>query len=146
MYFLDTDREDFEIRLGLNMPTYLSDGNLYPAYKILNDSKNGLLNVLTGYLNVSTSHLNSLPTRLMNQTARKPNGRKIRPQPTSSGKRALPTKFLTKYSLKKLAIKKEMVKKKALKRSNLLAVDPQRKYSKRQLKPSVVDSRDGKKL
>ena len=34
MYFLDTDREDFEIRLGLNMPTYLSDGNLYPAYKI----------------------------------------------------------------------------------------------------------------
>ena len=34
MYFLDTDREDFEVRLGLNMPTYLSDGNLYPAYKI----------------------------------------------------------------------------------------------------------------
>ncbi|MBT6461976.1 MAG: carboxy terminal-processing peptidase [Opitutae bacterium] len=34
MYFLDSDREQFELRFGLNMPTYLQDGNLYPAYKI----------------------------------------------------------------------------------------------------------------
>jgi carboxyl-terminal processing protease len=34
MYFLDSDREQFVLRFGLNMPTYLQDGNLYPAYKI----------------------------------------------------------------------------------------------------------------
>ena len=86
---------------------------------VSNDFKKGLLNALTGSSNVSTSLLNSFLKKLMNQIARKPVGRKIRPKLTSFGKRVSPTRFLTKYSLRKPVIKKELVKKKIQKRRNL---------------------------
>ena len=144
MYFLDTDREDFEIRLGLNMPTYLSDGNLYPAYKIFERFQKRSYDRIDWVFERLEK-----PFELSSDKTYRPDRKEAEWPKDKAAADKLWEARLT-YEILNEVLSEETSDKgdgeKALIRSNLLAVDPQRKYSKRQLKPSVVDSRDGKKL